>query len=334
MERSAGWGGHTEVTIWAGIDEAGYGPTLGPLVVGGVAFQMEGPPAEGVLWEVLRDAVSREARTSGGRLVVNDSKRVYSPSLGLRRLEEGVLAFFQVFSGDLPTNAKELMATLLPDGASCEALPPWFSGAPDLALPLDTNASAVKSKAAVLARALQVSGVRIVAAHAAPVFAPEFNRFVDQTGNKSFLLFQKCGLLIEHLWRSAHDDEAHVTVDKHGGRMRYRRLVRDVFPHCGCDVLREEAELSCYRVADGSRELVLSFRQEADQAALPSALASMVAKYVREVHMCAFNTYWCEHVDGLQPTAGYSRDARRFLHDIEAVLAAEKVDLSALVRCC
>ncbi|MHC4591536.1 MAG: hypothetical protein ACYS8L_02445, partial [Planctomycetota bacterium] len=47
------------MVLWAGIDEAGYGPRLGPLVVAGTAFALEREPKEGILWETLRDAVSR-----------------------------------------------------------------------------------------------------------------------------------------------------------------------------------------------------------------------------------------------------------------------------------
>jgi hypothetical protein len=49
---------------------------------------------------------------------------------------------------------------------------------------------------------------------------------------------------------------------------------------------------------------------------LPSALASMAAKYVRELAMCAWNDYWQRQIPGLRPTAGYPVDARRFADEI------------------
>ena len=46
------------------------------------------------------------------------------------------------------------------------------------------------------------------------------------------------------------------------------------------------------------------------------ALAWMASKYLRELAMRALNEYWCRRVPGLQPTAGYPHDARRFRTDI------------------
>ena len=49
---------------------------------------------------------------------------------------------------------------------------------------------------------------------------------------------------------------------------------------------------------------------------MPTALASMVAKYHRELAMRAFNAFWQKHVPDLRPTAGYPVDAKRFQAEI------------------
>ena len=63
--------------LWAGIDEAGYGPNLGPLVMTAVVAEGERPD----LW---RDRESWICRAGGdpGRLWVDDSKRLYHPGAG------------------------------------------------------------------------------------------------------------------------------------------------------------------------------------------------------------------------------------------------------------
>ena len=321
------------MALWAGIDEAGYGPRLGPLVVAGTVFNVTKEPSDGTLWDLLGDAVARRARGSDGRLVVNDSKLVYSRSLGLRRLEEGVLAFLQT-RADRPLRRADQVLALLGGGAG-DALGAWFRPTADLALPVASNASSLNSKASVLRQALRRAGVELLAARAAVVFPPEFNRLVARTRNKSLLLFQKCGLVLQEVWKHAGPDRSFVLVDKHGARKRYRRLLLDVFPHCRCDVMQEEAHRSVYRVSDGAqRSLVVIFQEGGDTRTLPTALASMTAKYVRELYMLAFNVYWQQRLTDLEPTAGYHGDAQRFLRDIAPALHTEKVDLSRLVRNC
>jgi ribonuclease HII len=172
---------------------------------------------------------------------------------------------------------------------------------------------------------------------AAVVFPAEFNRVVARTRSKSLLLFQKCGLILQEIWRSAGAGPSWVLVDRHGARSHYRRLLRDVFPDCPCDILREGDGGSVYRIADPGapgRVMHVAFKEKGDTLALPTALASMTAKYVRELYMRSFNLYWQQRLAGLKPTAGYAADARRFLKDVAPALRTEGVEVSRLVRTC
>ncbi|MFW6189344.1 MAG: hypothetical protein ACOC7T_02835 [Planctomycetota bacterium] len=319
------------MVLWAGIDEAGYGPRLGPLVVAASAFRLPQPPDEGLLWHLLRDAVCRTAGESDGRLVVNDSKQVYSPSRGLRRLEEGVLGFLATARYSTRQTGT-LLEQLQAYRQAAEPPQPWFAGARRQPLPLQSNSSALASRSDVLRRAMDRHRVRFLGARAVVVFTPEFNRIVERTRNKAALLFQKCGLLLRELWARAGRERCLVVVDRHGGRKHYRKLLRDAFPRCRCDVRREEEKCSAYRVRGREADLFVSFRQDGDALAMPTALGSMIAKYLRELHMAAFNRYWQERLEGLKPTAGYGADARRFLRDIEPALREGGVDRSTIVR--
>jgi hypothetical protein len=69
------------------------------------------------------------------------------------------------------------------------------------------------------------------------------------------------------------------------------------------------------------------------EALLPTALASMTAKYHRELSMRAFNAYWGERVQGLRPTAGYFGDSRRFKREIGTMQKELGIDDRMLWRC-
>src|SRR5476649_2601 len=79
-----------------GIDEAGYGPNLGPLVMAVVACRA--PDSEMDLWKAMSKVVRRHGQ-KGERLLVADSKLVYTAGKGLCMLESSVLAF--LCGGDL-----------------------------------------------------------------------------------------------------------------------------------------------------------------------------------------------------------------------------------------
>src|ERR1700733_14114169 len=75
-----------------GIDEAGYGPNLGPFVMTAVSCRVTNERASECLWSVLGDSVRRGSDPDDGRLLVDDSKVVYSTTRGLLGLERGVQA--------------------------------------------------------------------------------------------------------------------------------------------------------------------------------------------------------------------------------------------------
>ena len=107
------------------------------------------------------------------------------------------------------------------------------------------------------------------------------------------------------------EDEVLVVADKHGGRNRYEPLLAEAFPDRTVVCLEEGAERSLYRM--GNCEI--RFQPRAEEHG-PVALASMTAKYLRELAMHQFNRFWRERIPGLKPTQGYPLDARRFRAEI------------------
>src|SRR5262249_33635389 len=122
------------------------------------------------------------------------------------------------------------------------------------------------------------------------------------------------------------DEPIHITVDKLGGRHFYAPLLNEAYPGGWVRVIREGPDRCDYEIDGLSRPVSVRFEPRADGTHLNVALASMAAKYLREVCMKQFNRYWLTKVPGLAPTAGYPGDASRFYEAIRGVLAADGVD--------
>ncbi len=82
------------MAILIGTDEAGYGPNLGPLVVSATMWHVPDEFARADLYQTLSDFVVRpfDKSPNDARVVIGDSKQLYSPANGLAQLECGVLA--------------------------------------------------------------------------------------------------------------------------------------------------------------------------------------------------------------------------------------------------
>ncbi len=118
--------------IVAGIDEAGYGPLLGPLVVSACAFAVNGDWTEGdfspaeKLWPSLQRSVARKGPLRNGRLIIADSKLVHAMAGGNALLERGVLGMLRqsVVPGagllNLPIGTAELLRRLSPAVEYCD----------------------------------------------------------------------------------------------------------------------------------------------------------------------------------------------------------------------
>lgn len=313
----------------AGIDEAGYGPTLGPLVVGATFWNVPPELVQADYWRLLRDCVRRAARGGQWRLAVNDSKAIYNRKKGLSTLERPVLAFASAAGLKCATLSTLLAQLGMPANAQNDL--PWYR---DLGLPLPTDPTRSKFDAVALRlkRAMADVGVVCCGLRAAVVTERRFNQRVAGTRNKGAVLLEQVLRLIQTAGQQAGEQNLIVRVDRIGGRSNYRPLLAAAFPERHLHVLAVSDTCSRYRLASRTNDWLIEFAVAADEHHLPVALASMLAKYVREVLMERFNAYWRQQLPTLRATAGYYTDARRFLAEIEPVLATAGVPPEHFVR--
>jgi hypothetical protein len=308
-----------------GMDEAGYGPNLGPLVVTATVWEVPGHPREADLWECFGDAVTATPERGDSRLHVADSKQVYSPARGIGGLERGVLAALRLM-GRSPAGFRELLAAVGADAFGPLHAEPWFDGC-DLSLPhvcADEPLDALAERWNACCRA---HGIRLLAIRSDVVLTRRFNGLLESDGGKGLALSRISLRLLRQVWDPDSAEPTWIVADKHGGRNRYEHLLHEVLDGQMLFCVGESAEQSRYRV--GNTELRF---QPGAEAHLPVALASMTCKYIRELAMVLFNDYWSRQVEGLAPTKGYPTDAARFRREIAAAQVRLGIDDAVLWR--
>ncbi len=357
--------------ILIGMDEAGYGPNFGPLVVAatgwevpdeGSGFEVRGSEAANDfgfriadcgltrqptgrqsairnpqsaiesahdLYRLLRGVVAKKA--SERRIAIADSKSLYSPGVGLRQLERGLHVVLLSMRRSL-TSWSAIIEYCAADPAGHHKKHCWPDGH-DSPLPVDATADELSRLEVRFSRACESAQVRPLLIRARLVFPAEFNNLVDHYGTKGAALSHiTVGLLREVIDaipdlvpRSSPLAPLFAVCDKHGGRNFYAALLQHHFSEHWIEPIYESRAESRYEWGPSEARTRVAFRMNGERF-LPTALASMTAKYLRELSMRAFNQFWAAHVPNLKPTAGYPKDAQRFRQAIAAAQRELKID--------
>ena len=317
---------------WVGIDEAGYGPNLGPLVMSAVVAEgpAETPPD---LWDDLRGTVSR-ADDPSGRLWVDDSKRVFKARKGRERLDAASLAVLDAVGRPLPRTLGALFDAVGAGSMADIELAAWLDPGADPRYPPMMSRSF--AEAAVTRRPFAGASWRIIDVRSEVIGPARFNDGLAKspTGSKATVHFAAFAALIRHVWESSPADQAiAVRGDKHGGRHFYAEPLRAAFPLAEVVPGEQGPDRSAYRLILPDRApLAIELVPRADGEDGLVALASILSKTLREHWMDAFNQSWLARIPGLKPTAGYPIDARRFRRIIEPLCQADGLDPSSWWR--
>ncbi|MFQ5495011.1 MAG: hypothetical protein ACE5EX_06480 [Phycisphaerae bacterium] len=322
------------MALLVGIDEAGFGPLLGPLVVSGVAFRVPDDALDACLWDTLRQSCTARVSADGGRshrrIVVADSKKLHRPGGGPGALEKTALVMLAA-AGHRPTAWRALMELLAPGAGKVLERYPWYRGT-DVTLPVSSTVGDIATQANAVRRDCVAHGVHMNGALCEAVTVGQYNRLVERTRNKAVVLTGQVFRIVDRVLRAWPDPNVRVCVDRLGGRVHYREALTTALPAHDLTILEESSHRSAYRLTFPSRTCRIEFIAGGDRRHFAVALASVFSKYVRELYMYALNRHWCRCVPGLAATAGYYTDARRWLSDAAEALARLSVDRSLLVR--
>lgn len=318
------------MAILAGIDEAGYGPTLGPLVVSVTAFRVPDEHLDRSLWETLRESCTNTPSRSGRRLAIADSKKLFAGRKNMAALERAALVMLAV-RGVTPGTFAEMLDAVGSTAVEPMAHYPWYASA-EMPLPTCLDVGDLGTRVNAVRRDCRDHDVEFATVMVAPMLEEEFNRLVGRTRNKSSVLMTLVLQLVHHIVQSFPGERVRVCVDRLGGRVHYREALMTSLSGRDFHVLEESAGRSAYRFTEGGRVCDIEFATDGEDRHFPTALASIYSKYVRELFMKAFNSYWGAQVATLKPTAGYYTDAKRWLAEVGPVLDELKIDRRKMVR--
>ena len=317
------------MVILVGIDEAGYGPILGPLVVSSSIFSVPHNLLATDLWQILSKSVSDRRKRLAGRLLIADSKKAYSKSIGIKHLERTVLTALKCL-GKEPATLTELLELLCPSCLERLSDYPWYQDIGDYSLSIDTADKEIAS--AVLADDLASNGIELLDLKSCCLDVAYYNKMVAAVKNKANVLFSATCGLIKNAYDNFAGDDLQIIVDRQGGRVHYRKNLQRMFGDMELKILRESPATSSYELQAGGKAMRVHFVVGADGRFLPVSLTSMVSKYLRELLIGSINRYFAGFGAELKPTAGYWKDGLRFIEDIKTNLPHVQFDSDQLIR--
>jgi ribonuclease HII len=322
------------MAVLIGIDESGYGPILGPLVVSSVSFRTPDARLKADMWTLLARAVAKKKKHLAGRLLITDSKKAYSKSAGIAHLRRTVLAGFLCLDKIpyAPSTATELLAGLCPQSSSRLSSYPWYENLSRYDLGGDCDDIEIAST--VLQNTLAADNMKLLDMTSVCLDVGYYNKMVSAVRNKASVLFTAVSALIKQAFdRTRNDQDLQIIIDRQGGRVRYRKILGRMFPDLELKILRESNSISSYELTGCGKKMRLHFPVQADERFLPVSLASMTSKYVRQILMDSINRYFISHCTQLKPTAGYWKDGLRFIKELDTGHAGVTYDRDKLIRC-
>src|SRR5262249_17548243 len=197
------------MALLIGMDEAGYGPNLGPLVISATAWEVPGDPRKVDLWKLFAGAVEQSAPENDSHIHIADYKQHYSPAVGLNNLEAGVLSALAVWRGTansdnrsgtngecnrFPSSFREFFRNVaICPVEECDS-EPWFAGADHL-LEVQPNMALADG----WVDRCRAHGIRLRAICADVVFTRRFNEETRRHDNKARAHSEMSMRLLRHV---------------------------------------------------------------------------------------------------------------------------------------
>ena len=312
-----------------GVDEAGYGPNMGPLTICATAWRVPSSFDAAEMTRLLEpEFLAKPIKRDSRHIPIGDSKKIHKDSLAVEGLILGARYLGFELDGQIASEWDPRIASFASLDWNRLAGIPWYAKRPSIhTVVLDQTIADQPAYFHAASEKLYRNAIRLAGVRMRVIDEVEFNRQVDLKGKKSTLLsVASLELVKQVIGEFANVDEAvEVYCDKHGGRNRYHPILTYVFDEQWFAIEVESRACSRYATRFDGHAMQIQFKVDGDSI-FPSAAASIIAKWTREELMDRLNGFWLANVsDRVAATAGYYVDALRFAAQIEG--AAAKLSL-------
>ena len=308
-----------------GVDEAGYGPSMGPLTICATAWRVPSSFDAREMTSMLEpEFLAKPMKPNSTHIPIGDSKKIHRETLAVEGLILG--ARFLCFEIDRAIDSEwdsNIAAFARHDWKRLATIP-WYEKRPSAHIAMldktiaDQRAYFSKASEKLKSQSIELAGIRMRV-----IDEVEFNSQVDLKGNKSTILSESSLALVKQVIGEfgGVGEGVEVYCDKHGGRNRYQAILTFMFDEEWFAIEIESRACSRYTASWDGHAMQIQFKVDGDSI-FPSAAASIIAKWSREELMDRMNGFWRTKVAvGILPTAGYYVDALRFAKEIEGTAA-------------
>ena len=309
-----------EKKLLIGVDEAGYGPSMGPLTICATAWRVPSSFDACEMTTLLEpEFLAKPIKSTSTHVPIGDSKKIHREALAVEGLILGAKFLCFEIDGMIHSEWDSNLAAFARQDWDRLASIPWYTKRQSTCFAtldkiiVDQREYFQAASAKMKTHSIALAGIRMRV-----IDEVEFNLQVDRTGNKSTLLSESSlALLKQAITEFAREGEdIEVYCDKHGGRNRYQALLTLTFDEEWFAIETESRACSRYTTNWDGHSMQIQFKVEGDSI-FPSAAASIIAKWTREELMDRLNRFWEIEVAGdFAPTAGYYVDALRFAEQI------------------